>query len=198
VNQETPPFQVPHFEEPGRSHPVTPGENLSQETYARALDHLVITCVDIALVFDSQVFLAKRRQYPRKSWWLIGGRMRAGESPLETAQRKLAQEAGLTVTGDRLHYVGVYSTCFAIRAQPPQHHGSHSVNLTYQLQLTAPEKTQISLDPQEYEPDWGWFDFLQLQHQFDCQNPLDQALLKILGDLQPADACSPAEKTALL
>lgn len=177
-------MQIPHFEEAGRMNPKTGRDRLPEQVYSLALDHLVLTCVDLALVYHQQVLLARRNQYPRKSWWLVGGRMIAGEDPLVTAQRKASEEAGLSLTRDRFHYVGVYSTCFALREQAPQHHGSHTVNLTYQVSLTADEKASLKLSAQEYETDYQWVDLDQVEGCLEAGDRMDQALLEIIDDIQ--------------
>ena len=149
-----------------------------------ALDHLVITCVDIVVLHSNQVLLARRNTYPRKSWWVIGGRMVAGENPLQTAQRKALEEARLSLTAERFRYLAAYSTCFARRQQPPVQHGSHSVNLTYCVQLTGDEKQQIRLKQEEYEADWTWIKLDVVSQLLDSDAAIDRALLAIIQDVQ--------------
>lgn len=177
-------MQIPHFEEVGRTNPKTIGDRLPEEIYSLALDHLVLTCVDLALIHHRQILLTRRNQYPRKSWWLVGGRMIAGEDPLITAQRKAFEEAGLSLSRDRFHYVGVYSTCFALREQEPRHHGSHTVNLTYQVKLTPDEQASLQLSTQEYETHHQWVDLEQVEGYLDTDDRIDQALLHIIQDIQ--------------
>jgi 8-oxo-dGTP pyrophosphatase MutT (NUDIX family) len=110
--------------------------------------------------------------------------MIAGEDPLVTAQRQALEEAGLRLKGDRFHYVGVYSTCFALREQAPQHHGSHTVNLTYAVRLTTTEKASLNLSPQEYDTGYQWVDLEQVAGCLEAGDRLDQALLHIIGDIQ--------------
>ncbi|UBF24425.1 NUDIX hydrolase [Kovacikia minuta CCNUW1] len=172
-------LDVPHFEEEGRVNPITPEDKLPTREYGMALDYLVFTCVDLAFTYRSQILLARRTQYPRKSWWMMGGRMVAGESPIAAAQRKASEEAGLSnLNPERFGYVGVYSTCFAFRQQEPMHHGSHSVNLTYQVVLTEAEKKQMKLN-QEYS-DWQWIEFDAVEQLLDFNNILDRALFTVV------------------
>jgi ADP-ribose pyrophosphatase YjhB (NUDIX family) len=153
--------------------------------YSSALDHIVFTCVDIAFLHDNQLLLAKRNRYPRKSWWIIGGRMVAGENPIETAQRKAAEEAQLKdLAIERFQYIGVYSTSFAFREQAPSHHGSHSVNLTYQVMLSKPETHLLQLTSSEYDSDYQWVQLDQISQLTDASDPLDQALLQVVQDLR--------------
>ncbi len=177
-------MQVPHFEEVGRVNPKTADERLPEQAYSLALDHLVLTCVDLALIHNHQILLAHRNQFPRRSWWLVGGRMIAGEDPLITAQRKASEEAGLSLARDRFHYIGVYSTCFALREQEPRHHGSHTVNLTYQVMLTADEKVSLKLSPQEHGTLYQWIDLDQVEEWLEAGDRIDQALLQAVYDIQ--------------
>ncbi|MGJ3245150.1 MAG: NUDIX domain-containing protein [Elainellaceae cyanobacterium] len=86
---------VPHIVEDG-TEDETRGDRpsrhiptqLSDSDYAAALDNLVLTCVDVVLVHQQSVLLVKRDRLPRKSWWILGGRMIPGESPRQAAQRK--------------------------------------------------------------------------------------------------------------
>jgi ADP-ribose pyrophosphatase YjhB (NUDIX family) len=156
---------------------------MPQQEYAIALDYLVFTCVDLALTCQGEILLAQRNHYPRKSWWLLGGRMVAGESPLDTATRKLAEEAHLfPVAPERFRYVGVYSTCFAQRQQEPVQHGSHSVNLTFQVELTPDEAGRLSLN-EEYAPGWKWVNIEDVGLLL-TDTVMDQALRQVIADIR--------------
>lgn len=157
---------------------------MSEAAYSSALDHLVFTCVDIAFLYGDRLLLAKRKHYPRRSWWIIGGRMVAGESPIETAQRKASEEAQLHhLAAQRFQYIGVYSTSFSLREQAPMHHGSHSVNLTYQVALSESETHLLQLTSREYDPDYHWIPLEQISALVDADSPLDQALLQMVQHL---------------
>jgi ADP-ribose pyrophosphatase YjhB (NUDIX family) len=172
-----------HYQDADRQNPTTPADRLPIALYSQALDHLVIACIDILLTHQSQVFLAKRKAPPRPSWWVIGGRMAAGESPLAAVHRKLLEEVGLDIDCDRLLYIGVYSTCFSTRQQPPQQNGLHSLNLTYQVELTADEKAALSLSATEYlEGEWMSDD--RITELLDRAIVMDQALLQIIQDFK--------------
>jgi ADP-ribose pyrophosphatase YjhB (NUDIX family) len=175
---------VAHFQEPGRLDPVQPEDKIPDPIYSKALDYLVIACVDVVLMHQRQLLLVKRSRYPRPSWWIIGGRMSAGEHPKKAAQRKVAQEASINhLPLSRFHYVGVYSTCFAFRHQSPEHHGSHSLNLTYVVELVQPEREQIVVRSDEHA-DWKWIDMDRVGELLDLDQVMDQALLQIVRDLQ--------------
>ncbi len=151
------------------------------EVYARSLDALVITCVDLVFIHNSAVLLGKRANPPRQGWWVIGGRMIAGESPLQTAQRKASEEAGLSLTGDRFHCSGVYSTQFAHRHHRFPPGPLHSVNLTYSVLLTAAEAAAATLTVTEYE-DQQWMTLEEVAPYLRPEDPMDQALHQVLND----------------
>jgi ADP-ribose pyrophosphatase YjhB (NUDIX family) len=192
-----PPFPqtgVPHFAEPrSLNQNSNPSTFLPEPEYGLALDALVITCVDVLLVQGNTVLLGKRRRPPNPDWWLVGGRMIPGESPLAAAQRKVKEEAGLSLAGDRFYYIGTYSTCFAERQQPPQNHGLHSVNLTYYAPISEAEQYAVTLTPSEYE-DYRWFTPADLEKNLglganssqgrDCSTITAHCLGQILVDFQ--------------
>ena len=178
---QIPNLMLPHFQDPDRLNPATSGDRLPTEIYSQALDHLVIACVDIVLTYQTEIFLAKRNHPPRPSWWILGGRMVAGEAPLAAASRKIREEAALDISSDRLQFIGVYSTCFAHRQQPPQQNGLHSLNITYQVELTAVEKAQLQLSTAEYE--WGeWMGGDRICGLLNDQIVMDKALLQVVQD----------------
>ncbi|GAB4383643.1 MAG: hypothetical protein Kow00121_45860 [Elainellaceae cyanobacterium] len=173
-----------HFQEPGRNNPVSPDAKIPDPAYGMALDHLVIACVDVIFTHQSQVLLVKRNRYPHPSWWIVGGRMVAGEEPKQTAIRKAAAEIGIqTLEAASLRYVGTYSTCFAFRQQVPQDHGSHTLNITFHAELTSSERKQMRLYPNEHTT-WQWVKLNQLEQILDRSQVMDQALLRIMQDLQ--------------
>lgn len=172
--------EVPHFEESGR---INKDGLLPTEIYKLALDYLVITCVDIVFLYQNQILLGKRNQYPRKGWWVIGGRMFAGENPKVSVQRKAQQEAGLILNAERFEYINAYSTCFSLRSQEPQNNGLHSVNLTYKTKLTLSEKNQLRLVYSEYDQ-WQWIELNAVSKLLNSNDELDQALLRIVQDIQ--------------
>ncbi len=175
---------VPHFQEAGRLNPVSPADQMPEAVYSQALDHLVFACVDLVLTHQQQILFAKRNIEPRSSWWVVGGRMFTGEAPRETAQRKAQQEARLAaVELSRFRCIGVYSTCFATRRQAPQQHGSHSLNVTYQIELTLHEKEQVKLRSDEYDT-WLWVDFDAVETLLEANDVMDQALIQLVKDVQ--------------
>ncbi len=165
-------------------NPVSPDDRMPEAVYSMALDFLVFACVDIAFIHQQQMLLAKRNTEPRSSWWIVGGRMVAGEAPKATAMRKAHQEAQLAnLDADRFRCIGVYSTCFAVRRQAPKHHGSHSLNVTYQIELTSAEKEQLRLRSDEYDT-WQWMKRNEVEGLLNPHDELDRALLTTVRDLQ--------------
>lgn len=67
--------------------------------YEQAVSTLAIACVDI-VIYDpasGRVVVGTRDQEPQKGDWVIGGRMRAGESEHQAAVRNLERELGSQV-----------------------------------------------------------------------------------------------------
>jgi len=105
--------------------------------------------------------------------------MVAGEAPLAAASRKVREEAALDISSDRLQFIGVFSTCFAHRQQPPQQNGLHSLNITYQVELTAIEKAQLKLSTTEYERG-EWMGGDRIDSLLNDQIAMDKALLEVI------------------
>ena len=121
-------------------------------TYSKILDSIVIACVDIMITSGENILLVKRNIEPRKGhWWILGGRMIAGESPIICAKRKLLKDVGFDLIDEsRLQYFNTYSTYFNIRHQEPKNNGSHTVNITYLLELSQDELSELVFDKYEY------------------------------------------------
>jgi ADP-ribose pyrophosphatase YjhB (NUDIX family) len=100
---------------------------LPDDIYTQVLDLIVIACADILVMCSGKYMLCKRNIYPQKDWWVIGGRMRPGESPREAACRNFERETGLEIIIERFKFLGVYSTTFAMRQLPPQENGTHTL-----------------------------------------------------------------------
>ncbi len=143
-----------HFIEKG----FTPqGRRLGDEAYAQAIDSLVIACVDIILLdAKGEMLLGKRSYYPAKGWWIVGGRMRPGESFEEAAARNVKRELGLEISTERFSCLGLYSFVWAIRRQPPVENGSHTISVTMTLAVTDSEKAEVH--PNEEYEEMKWWD----------------------------------------
>ncbi|OGH69088.1 MAG: hypothetical protein A2754_01780 [Candidatus Magasanikbacteria bacterium RIFCSPHIGHO2_01_FULL_47_8] len=146
-----------HFVEEGWKGRVK-SERLTNEEFGRVRDNVVPTCVDVAVVNAGRILLCQRTIQPLKGqWWMIGGRMLPGESPTEAASRKLAQDTGITIAPGAFVFLGVSSTVFVVRNEPPQENGSHTVNLTYGVELSDEHLSNLRLDAHEYEVQAKWF-----------------------------------------
>lgn len=125
----------------------------SDETYAQVLDSVAIGCADSILICEDEILFAKRNIDPRAGHWaIIGGRMLAGESPVEAARRKLYLESGLEI-GDLERYIFLetYSMYYSVRQQEPKSNGSHTLNFTYVLNISKEERQKLDLSKSEYE-----------------------------------------------
>lgn len=123
---------------------------IPENEYAKILDSIVVACSDVILVHNNEILITKRNIYPRKDWWVIGGRMISGEDPLSSAKRKLKEETGLSISKNRFDYINVYSTNFKNRKQEPQSNGSHTISFVYKVEITPKEKDTIKLVNSEY------------------------------------------------
>lgn len=141
-----------HFCEEGFTSHAT---FLPDDYYAMVLDNAVITCVDICIVNEHcEMLLGKRVGYPHPNWWIIGGRMRPGESFHKAASRNVKRELDLHIEMDRFERLWEYSTSWAKRAQAPEDNGCHTVSITMLLRILPEEATQIQHN-EEYE-DMKW------------------------------------------
>lgn len=117
--------------------------HLGAVAYGRMLDNLVIACVDCILLCQGKILLGQRVREPQADWWVIGGRMRPGESFPVSARRKCREELGLNIAPNHFHYLTTTSLVFAKRAQPPQHHGCHTISVTLWANITPRQAAHI-------------------------------------------------------
>ncbi len=106
-----------------------------QTEYAKILDEVVVTCVDV-LVFDEQgnVLLGRRTRLPLLSWWLFGGRMKARETIEQATRRAITRELGV----ENYEYKGVighYLLDWPMRFEPPQENGCTHLLLATKIVL---------------------------------------------------------------
>jgi len=122
------------------THPIRSVQSLLD--HSRCID--AKACTD--LLFrreDGCVLLGKRCVEPQPDWWFVGGRMRAGERPCDSARRIAKRELQLDLEQREFDTVGHYSflwyaphiscrasvlmaaaTTRAKRAQPPVENGT--------------------------------------------------------------------------
>jgi len=124
-------------------------ELMPNDAYSKALDALVVACVDIIMLFEGNVILGKRDQYPQADWWLFGGRMRTGEALTESAARLIRNEAGITLSASRFTYITTFVAAWKMRAHVPQENGTHTVSTVFVVSLTKEEFDAMKLN-EEY------------------------------------------------
>jgi ADP-ribose pyrophosphatase YjhB (NUDIX family) len=124
---------------------------LDRDTYAKALDTLVVACVDIAPVYKGKVLLGKRTRHPQADWFIFGGRMHAGEGVGDSAKRLMKTEMGLTVAEERLTFLTTFSAAWAKRAHAPIDNGTHTTSFTLAIELREEEVERINLNDEYSE-----------------------------------------------
>ena len=79
--------------------------------YKKIVELVPLVCVDVILKHKGKYVLIKRDAEPLKNyWWIVGGREFKGERVVDTAKRKVLEEAGLEVSD--LKIVGVYEDSY--------------------------------------------------------------------------------------
>lgn len=125
---------------------------LEDGEYGRALDCLVKGVCDILLVRgegnDERIFLGQRRVHPQPDWWLIGGRMKCGETASQAAARAVFRETGLQPKAEDLTFINVYTFSFGLRQQAPQENGTCDVSIVQAYRVTG--DVEPKLDSGEY------------------------------------------------
>ncbi len=153
---------LPNFYHEDPNHQI-PNVFLSDEAYAEAMKAMVIVCADTILINPEKrtVFLTQRAVKPIKDWWLIGGRVKAGEGALEAMQRAFKRETGLDVELGRFQFVSMNRYHWKDREQVPQETGSDNFSYTFFLTPTDKELDTIgrSLEKTEYVKDAGLKEF---------------------------------------
>lgn len=155
------------------------GRFLPEEVYGEALDSLVVACVDVILIFNNQILIAKRKWQPQPDWWIIGGRMRKGELYEEAAQRNIYRELNLVIEPERLELFHFYNFIWDKRAQKPADNGCHTLSVVMLLRLTEAEAAALTLN-EEYE-NAIWLTPIAIT---ECPKIYHPALLQIARDLQ--------------
>ena len=139
---------------------------LPDEIYQFVLDCIVVSCVDIVVVdHRGKMFLGKRSIEPQPDWWIIGGRMRPGESFEEAASRNIQRELGLEIDTSRFVFSGRYNLIWGKREQEPQDHGCHTTSDTHVLVLNEDEAAMVRVTGDEYS-DSRWQD---LEEVAECE-----------------------------
>ena len=145
-----------------KDHTIS-SQNLSDEEYAKAISNLIVVCGDVLFInkTNKSVYLAKRISKPMQGLWLIGGRRKAGESPLLGITRKLKQETGLDIESSRFEFLTIVEYLWEDRQQEPQNTGTHGLAYTYAIELSEEEikNAAVNLDADEYDKAFGLKEF---------------------------------------
>lgn len=164
---------------------------LSDEEYSRAMSALPIVCTDAVIIERGTglFYLARRRVQPCPDWWIIGGRVSAGEPFLDAMRRNFLRETGVDVSTERFSMMSIYRFLWATREQAPQTAGSDNLAFTYAVELTPAEREWAAqhLDPTEYDHKIGL-------RPFTCANLQSAQVHPSLIDLY--DACFPAASSS--
>ena len=140
-----------------------PKRFLDEETYAAAIEAFVIVSTDVVIINPHKriIYLTRRCIKPMKGWWIIGGRMFAGEMPEESMQRCFQRETSLNLSQERFQLVRFNRNIWKDRKQEPQEMGIDFLTYLFSVELTSEEleKASCSLDPSEYETNVGLQEF---------------------------------------
>ena len=133
-----------HFVHPGAENVGRHSIWLPPRLYSKIQDTLPIVCADAILIDpEGKMIVGVRQIDPWPGPWMIGGRMRVGESPLAAVQRNIQRELGLRIAQRRFMPLSVYSFLWPTRAQKPKNHGVHHISIAYTLQISQREKNRI-------------------------------------------------------
>jgi len=117
----------------------------TDEEYGKVLDNIVVGCVDVAVVYNDQILLERRRSNPIKGeWWIFGGRINKGEDLQEAARRGVERELGLRFEDeDRFVELGAYNLRWPTRREPLTTNGCHHLLIAHMIVISDVEKDKI-------------------------------------------------------
>ncbi|MFA4845813.1 MAG: NUDIX domain-containing protein [Patescibacteria group bacterium] len=131
------------------------GGHMGDAVFAAAVDHMIIACVDVAIVNRARrtLLLCRRRVRPMRGLWVIGGRRRKGETPITAMCRSFQRETGLELPEERFVFVMITEYLWQDRQQKPVDHGSHNLAHQFVIELTDTELASAAehLDPVEFD-----------------------------------------------
>ena len=88
---------------------------IPEKEYRKIVGLVPLVCVDVVLAYRGKYILVKRATEPLKGlWWVVGGRLRKGETTRLAAKRKVWEEVGLHAKHLRL--LGVYEESYPTSA----------------------------------------------------------------------------------
>ena len=130
---------------------------LGDEEYGRALDCFVKGCADLLLTDDrGMMLMGKRKVHPQPDWWVLGGRMKAGDTVEEAAGRNCRRETGIDIAPERWSFVCCQTMLWQFRKQAPEGNGTADFGVIMTARITAEERASMNMCSEEYES-FGWF-----------------------------------------
>lgn len=139
------------------AHHNMSSKSMTDQEYANALEVFVVVCVDVVLVNRARktVYLARRKAKPMQGWWVIGGRIRAGEIEHNAMHRKFLQETSVDVEPARFEFLRMNRYFWKDREQDPQNKGTDALAYTFAVELTDEELRTVSENLEKYEYEAG-------------------------------------------
>jgi colanic acid biosynthesis protein WcaH len=120
-------------------------EHIPESLFGDCLDRLPQVCVEVVLVHDGAVLLARRTNEPAAGeWFWPGGRLYKGERLGDAARRVAREELGIDV--DVVDRFGVYSHFWDV-SRIDGADSRHTVNVVFLVRQRDPDAT-VTLDDQ--------------------------------------------------
>ena len=153
-DMENPLHSLPHYVTGEYAHNKT---FLEDNEYARALDCFVKGVVDVFLTDPrGKILLGHRLVHPQPDWWVLGGRMRAGDTPAETARRNAIRETRLDIAPERWEFVCAHTLLWQFRKQAPSGNGTADFGVIMHAVVTDEEVARMTMCNEEYDG-YGWY-----------------------------------------
>jgi len=120
---------------------------IPQDIYDNFLKYMPIVCVDVCIVKNDKIFLAKRNNQPCKGQWYIpGGRVLKNEELINAAYRKALEETNL-----ECHiYPSILNVETAIYNTGINNIPTHNVNICFKASINKNEKIKLNSENSEY------------------------------------------------
>ena len=96
-------------------------------------------------------------------WWWIGGGMQTNHTLTEAVAANWLRETQLPISSNRFVLRACTDYFWKDRQQTPQDIGTHTLGLTFSLEITEEEAARIRLDPNEYDAAAGFTKFNRAQ-----------------------------------
>jgi len=134
-------------------------EWIPDEVWSDIVEHVPIPTVDLLVVTDDSLLLAKRQNEPAKGEWFVpGGRIQKGECLEEAVHRVAREELGVEVVVE--NELGAYDHRYET-ADVADVGGKHYVAHGY---VVRPQSDTVSLDNQHTDAKYFGFNSLPSLH----------------------------------